>query len=571
MNVFQAIINSAASLGSSLTQDNPALTADGGQDFAAVLDQAMGRFSEGGRTVLASVLNNKGLTTTSSQDNPFTFMKGYQSASEVAEALDLTRAGLPASYKKQIGLGLLAMGRQGSSPDSMQSGASLMDCRSSGDALKGLFSSLGAERPFLKLGKEALPALGQILSDSGLDDERLNAVMSELAAGSLTLDQVFHKLEKLDLSGSGYGRGLTATEDGLQALGQFFGSLGASAEIVAAVTSSFKPGEKITASALRQIIGSGDDGFLAPTLSEADVDNLANMLRSMGAGQKSLNSLANLLSQSQGRMSVNSFMDFIEGMENAPLKQAGSQELALIKTIMANISREQELAKTPVFNETLAKLQALGDQEIDDEFVRLSPALQALKGGITASQIAAPNGQPGQNGQNGRHNDRDSRENYRQALATAAAGETTPAAAQETVATMQSYGGQESLARQISQKLLYSHRRGIHRLKMNLNPADLGQLDIELKVSGDQLVAHIRTKNREAFEALSGEIEALKDSLADSGLNINNLTLAYDDAQTGQSEFADLRASRSDREISRRAAEAAARQSAHQGELSRMI
>ena len=106
--------------------------------------------------------------------------------------------------------------------------------------------------------------------------------------------------------------------------------------------------------------------------------------------------------------------------------------------------------------------------------------------------------------------------------------------------TVQSYGGQESLARQISQKIAYSHRRGVHRLKMNLNPVDMGRLDIELKVQGDQLVAHIRAENRATYEALTGEIESLKTALAESGLEISNLTLAFDDQETGNTEFANL-------------------------------
>lgn len=195
----------------------------------------------------------------------------------------------------------------------------------------------------------------------------------------------------------------------------------------------------------------------------------------------------------------------------------------------------------PVFDETLVKLQALGDQDIDDDFMRLSPALQALRGGISgASQNAAFGGQSGQHGRNGQHDGRESKEQLRQNL-YAVNSDSAPAAAVETVEAVQGYGGQESLVRQISQKIAYSHRRGLHRLKMNLNPADMGRLDIELKVQGDQLVAHIRAENRETYEALAGDIESLKAALAESGLEISNLTLAFDDQATGQTEFADLR------------------------------
>ena len=564
MDLIQSIISGKSSEAGSLFANQ-----GDGQAFGQVFGQAL---KDAGTKVRESVLNKNKLFTSASQDNAFSFKKGFRSASDVAEAIDLTRAGLPSSYKKQIGQGLVVMGRDGSSENSMLAGANLMDVRSSGEALKGIFDSLGAERPFLKLGSEAIPALGQVLADSGLDDESINKFVAELAAGDMTLDQVYYSLSKLDLSGQNSFSGLIATEEGLPALGQFFGSLGASPEIVNAITSAFTNGEPVTASALRQIIGSGDDGFLAPCLSEADLDNLAGMLRSMGVSQDKLNSLSNLLTQSKGQMSTNDFLNFIEGLENAPAKPVTGSEMDLVKTILQNITREQELVKTPVFDEILTKMQMLGDQEIDDDFMKLSPAMQALRGGLSAmNQQAAFGGQGGQQGQNQRRDERE--EQYRQALNTANS-ESTPAAAIETTETVQSYGGQESLARQISQKMLYTNRRGLRRLKMKLNPQNMGQVDIELKVKGDQLVAHIRADNREAYQALAGEIDSLKTALAEGGLDVSNLTLSYDDQATGQTEFADLRdlkaraeESRDEEAETRRARSA----EAHEGSVSRMI
>ncbi len=512
-----------------------------GDAFEKALDQARQR-----QKVRASVLARNKLANRAGQDGPFSFMKGYQGAGDVAKALDVTRAGLPSTYKKQVGLGLMALGRNGSSANSMLSGAGLMNCRSSAEALKGVFDSLGAERSFLKLDQDALPALGQVLSDSGVDAAAVSGILAELAAGGLTLDEVFHSLSKLDLKAMGFKGGLTATDDGLPALGQFFGSLGASSEIVSAVTSGFKAGEPITAAALRSIIGSGDDGFLAPCLSEADARNLDSLLRSMGASDSQLNSLSNLLSQTKGQLTMNDFLNFIEGMETTPAKTVTGSELDLVKNILDNISRDQQLVKTPVFDEILTKMQMLGDREIDDNFMDLSPALQALRGGLTAmSQNAALGhnaGQGGLGGQSGQKNDREAREQYRQMLhATAHQGESTPAAAVEASETFAGYGGQETLARQISQKMVYSHRRGVNRLKMKLNPENLGGLEIELKVKGDQLVAHIRAESRAAYQALAGDIKSLKEALAEGGLEIADLTLAFDDADTGLSEFADLR------------------------------
>lgn len=508
-----------------------------GKAFEDALNKASARKKE----IVSSVLKKRRLSTSSSSDNEYSLKKGYQNPVEVRKSLDLAKAGLPASYRKQVGTGLVAMGRDGSSVNSMAAGAGLMDCSTSGQALKGIFSSLGAERSFLKLDKEALPALGQILADSGLDEESINNFLNDLVKNGLTVDQLFCGLSKINLE-TGPGGGLKATEDGLMSLGQFFGSLGASSEIVDMITGGFQSGEDVTAAALRGILSVGDDGNLASNLSEADAYNLAGLLRSMGAGRKNLNSLSNLLAESRGHLSINDFLNFIESMENAPAKSVGARQLEQIQAVLNNISRDQQLVKTPVFDEILTKIQLLGDREIDGNFVKLSPALQALRGGLSGmAQQNAFGGQNGQNGQGAHKDGREDKEQYRQVMNAALGGNgASQAAAVEATETAQGYGGQESLARQIGRKMIYSHRRGVKRLKMKLNPENMGRLDIELRVKGDQLTAHIRAESREAYQALASGIESLKEALAEGGLTISSLTVAFDDGQGGEMEFADL-------------------------------
>ena len=521
------------------SQDSPgfgaALGGDG-QAFNEALEEAMGKDGRG-RKLLAAALNSK---TLGARGNSLAggFMKGYQAGEAVSGALDMAKAGLPSSFKKQVGLGILSMGRSGASSTSMQAGAALMDCGSSAEALNGLLNSFGAERGFLKLDKNALPALGKVLSDSGISDEKIDEFLGSLAAGSMGVDQLFQNLQKLDLSSEEKSGGLIASEGGLVAMGQFFNSLGASAETVNNLMNGFKPGERLTASALRELLGPNAEGILAPCLEQGDLNSLKSFLSSMGASERDFQSLKTLLTQTEGRLSTTDFLNFIENMGSTTAQSVTSSQLDMVKAVLENITRDQELAKTPVFDETLVKLQALGDQEVDENFMKLSPALQALRGGLSAQALnnASMNGQ---NGQGKSRDERETKEQYRQAV-MAANSETGQAAMAETVETVQGYGGQESLARQISQKMAYSHRRGLHRLKMNLNPENLGKLDIELKVSGDQLVAHIRAENREAFEALAGEMEELKKSLAESGIELANITLALDDSAGGTSEFADL-------------------------------
>lgn len=527
-----SLINSVLSI----AKDNWALVGDAAGDKAA-FEKAMRQAEDRSR----EILKKNRLSTKSTRDNEYTFKKGHQPAHKVARSLDVAKTSLPGPFKKQVGLGLMALGRTGSSMNSMQAGAELMNCASSGQALKDIFGSLGAERSFLTLDKKALPALGQILAGSGQDQETIDQFLSGLANGQMSVEELYLSLSKLDFARQTSGGGLIANEDGLPALGQFFAGLGASSEIVDRLTSGFATGQPITAAELRSIFGSGDDGFLTPCLTESDVRDLMSLLKSMGAGEKNLNGLAGLLSESKGQLTINEFLNFVETMEAPSAKSVSGQEMEMIKTIMDNISRQEELAKTPVFNEILTKIQMLGDREIDDDFAKFSPALQALRGGISSLAQNAAFGGGGQREHGAPKDDSEAREHYRHLLNNAVNGrENNQASAVQAVESFQGYGGQESLARQVSQKMVYSHRRGVNRLKMRLNPEHLGRLDIELRVKDDQLVAHIRAENREAYRALSSEIESLKEALAESGLEIANLTVAFDDAESGDLEFADL-------------------------------
>ncbi|UQZ90035.1 hypothetical protein C4J81_12815 [Deltaproteobacteria bacterium Smac51] len=538
------------------------------------------RFISGNDSVVSGILSKNNMTLKSEDitDSAFSFMKGGSSVMrDLSAALDSAKASLPDTFKKQLGQSLMAMGQTANTANSMKMGADLMGVQNGVDALKGLLGTMKAELSVLQLDKKALPALGELMAESGMDNDTINNMLSQLASGSMTMEQVFYNLNKAssDLSTTG---SLVATEDGMAGLGQFFSSLGVSPEVVESIVSGFKNGDNITSAALKDIIGSADESLLSAPISEADAENLGNCLKAMGASDRQLGSLANLLSQTDGKMSVNDFVNFFDKMGPANDASVSSKELDLIKTIMANISREQELAKTPVFDETLTKLQALGDQEIDDDFMKMSPALQALRGGISGSNPESNfGGQMGQNGQQGQQHDQQSKEQYRQAMHSAAQmTDTSTATSVEVSETVQSYGGQESLTRQISQKILYSHQKGIHRLKMKLNPEAMGKLDIELKVKGGELTAHITAESRETYEALAGEIDELKDALAAAGVKLGNMTLSFDDQESGSREFADLGLRGPSRkndvpEIDPAVISEAARSSLHEGALNRII
>ncbi|MDR1037199.1 MAG: flagellar hook-length control protein FliK [Deltaproteobacteria bacterium] len=85
----------------------------------------------------------------------------------------------------------------------------------------------------------------------------------------------------------------------------------------------------------------------------------------------------------------------------------------------------------------------------------------------------------------------------------------------------------ETLVRELRDKLVYSARRGVRRLRMSLSPESLGGLDIELRVKGSKVTANIRAESLEAYQALEGEVRTLRDELSAEGLELK-LTVSYD-------------------------------------------
>ena len=517
-----------------------------GPRLAATLDQGRKvRPGSGDWTSLAGGLLARGRLNLASGQITAPALGPGETADKAAltEALDRARQYWPAPFRKQVGLGLVALGRPGRSANSMTAGAALLGSSSPGEVLQNVLSGLKGELKVLKLPPRARDDLGRILAGSGLDQARLDRVMAGFGRDGLSLEALNKQLSGADLRGR--GQGLIATEAGLTELARFLGSLGASTEVIDHALNSVKPGQPMTGEVLRDIFRRTEVGGLARNLGPGDIKSLAAFLREMGAGQEALEKLENRLWQTSGQMPLESFLDFLDGLKETPAEAVTSKDMEKVKSLLEQVSRDDGLARPPVFNEILIKLRALGDAEIDDDFVNLSPALQALRGGISGSEDFA--------GEQFRGQDRENRENqerYRQAVQALGTGQDGPAGA-SIVAEAEGYGGRsETLTRQIAQKIVFSRRRGLHRLKMNLEPAELGRLDIELSVKDGVLTASIRAENRAAYEALGDRVAELKKALAEGGVELAGLTLAHDDAESGHtftaglSELAEKKAAR---------------------------
>ncbi|MDR1872642.1 MAG: flagellar hook-length control protein FliK [Deltaproteobacteria bacterium] len=428
--------------------------------------------------------------------------------------------------------------------------------------LKGLLDNISGQGKLWTMNRDCLPALGRIMLASGATAEQVAGMTAKLSQGPLTLDRVVKEVSQMesdlalaqslglsDLAASGeispelasfmaenslVSGQLTVTAAGVGAMGQYFLSLGLSQEAVKAVTADLAPGQTFSAQSLRDLLGKVEEP-LAPLLNDGDTSELTLALKLMGANSESLTLFSQYLAQEPGAK-LEDLVSFLAILDKPQTQSVSAANLVKdVQSLIAGSTLDSEVAKAPVFNEILLKLGSLGDRQLADDFAELSPALQALRGGISGLRAGGENlGDQGQ-----RHSQE--REKERLALSgvkslTLNQGLEGSGFAQSLAAEMGGYGSRESLAKQLETKLIYSARHGIHRLKMDLDPEDLGRLDVELKVKNDKLTAHIRAETLEAYEALEQEISSLKASLAESGLEMT-LTLSFEGQEAKDRHF----------------------------------
>ncbi|MDR1312420.1 MAG: flagellar hook-length control protein FliK [Deltaproteobacteria bacterium] len=424
--------------------------------------------------------------------------------------------------------------------------------------LLGALQGMGSNLDLYKLGPEAAEALQNVLLASGMDAEQVSELASRLfGEGKADMNSVMRALAGgVDASVAAQGPlgGLVATPDGLNSLGQFLLGLGLSAEAVKSVTSGVAPGSILPAATLRTLISGGISAeSLSPAIGEGDLGYLALALQSMGAGPEAADGISLMLEMKGGAVSVGDLLSFLETLEkpaDPSLVQLSPKQAAKeIQTVLQNLKSDAELVKAPVFNEIILKLSMLGDRQMDRGFYELSPALQALRGGL-GQAAGGDGGRPFEDGGGDSKGGRREREERRLMASQAAASRASAAGGASSAMSGAFAAGmedgaagaasRETLVRELKEKLVYSARRGVRRLKMSLSPESLGGLDIELKVKGDKVTANIKADSLEAYKALEGEVKTLRDELAAEGLELK-LTVSFDgggDSSPGGSFYA---------------------------------
>jgi flagellar hook-length control protein FliK len=101
---------------------------------------------------------------------------------------------------------------------------------------------------------------------------------------------------------------------------------------------------------------------------------------------------------------------------------------------------------------------------------------------------------------------------------------TSPSAA--TQATVATPLHQPQWADDFSQKVTWIASQRSQSAELHLNPAQLGPLEVSLKLNGDQATLQFTSAHAAVREAIEQSIPRLRDMLADSGISLGNTTVS---------------------------------------------
>jgi len=406
------------------------------------------------------------------------------------------------------------------------------------ESFKSEVESMGVPLKSLSLEKADLKDLGDILEKSGLDPEQVGAIIARLQAGPLTMDRVMAVLataEKQIASKSGLSLGSTS----IQYLGLFLQDLGLEAQTIKEMLSGLEAGQKMGANEFRSLLlKHGSKNLKGLDLSGVDLGNAKDLLTSMGAKPSQIEQLTSMISQTGGRLSAEGFLAFLESIERPELLQ--SDQLAQVEHLVQKMKLSQGLRVRPYFNKIVSLLESMGDQEVDREFLSGNPAIQMLRGGAVSARSVAPEaGLAGQNFSNtsggqgqGLFQGQTQTPLQGQADGTGISARADAAgAAARTATTGLPSNLSESVVRQISEKMVLMARNGQHQVRLNLNPPELGRVNIRMVLEGSIVRASIMTETAMAKGAVEEQVAQLRDNLAQYGLQLERFDVMSERGQ----------------------------------------
>lgn len=105
--------------------------------------------------------------------------------------------------------------------------------------------------------------------------------------------------------------------------------------------------------------------------------------------------------------------------------------------------------------------------------------------------------------------------------------QSSTATSSEAMPTLDASGGSERLAQSAAQRLMWMAGERISRAELALNPPDLGPVDIQMELEGDQLRLQMAAATGAAKELLDAALPRLRDQLAAAGLELVQAEVSY--------------------------------------------
>ena len=117
----------------------------------------------------------------------------------------------------------------------------------------------------------------------------------------------------------------------------------------------------------------------------------------------------------------------------------------------------------------------------------------------------------------------------------------SPIAAQATQLVIDTPVTQKQWGNDFSQKITWMATQHDQHAELHLNPAQLGPVDVVIKVSGDQATAQFTSAHAAVREVIEQSIPKLREMLADNGIMLGNTTVSDQAPREQRGEFGNQR------------------------------
>ena len=324
---------------------------------------------------------------------------------------------------------------------------------------------------------------------------------------------------------------LRISESALPLLNRFFQDLGFGPEQIKGIISDLDQGGGFDVETLRTaLLKYGQTNLKEITLSGVDQKNLKELFTALGARPGDFRELFGQLEKSGGKISAEEFLSILKEITGPRAIQPS--QAAHLGALMENLRSKSSLRVHPKFNRIISLLQSLADDRTDQNFSKNSPAVAILRQGSASARALARG--------DGFGPEQESRPSFGP-HASDSAGSGTEKLFSEFRSAAGLNGNRavalaESVFKQVAEKIAYSLRNDQHRIRIQLEPKELGQIKINLIYNNNNLKARIITEHAFVKDALDTQWTQLSRVLSQQGITLERFDVSLDSNQAGLSK-----------------------------------